>query len=330
MNVNFVQAQLVNDLYSASRRYGIKVIQTNLPEYVTDLKSISIPDTVFKKLIHCLYISLTPKQFLEVCMNSISNSVLPQVLIETKQEATLMDALNIHNKQANKVMTSVSMKIEQLYGKYWISQSSYPEKYWNDAVEAYSIIYLIILIEKLTMKKWAPISIGLSGSDSTSIQNRVQREVDNWVVGRQRLYLEIAQETLNLPIISPYKNAKNILSTINIDEDFLSRFKYTIKPYALGGKVPIEFIADLLETNVRTLQRKLKASGTTYRDEMDKVIVEFTKELLSRSDFTITDIATYFQYANTANFTRMFKRNTGMSPTTFMKNLSLNPALKQT
>lgn len=66
--------------------------------------------------------------------------------------------------------------------------------------------------------------------------------------------------------------------------------------------------------SVRTAQRQLTASGTTFDDLVERVRRNEAARLLRRSTFTITDIATALGYQSTKGFARAHLRWTGLTP----------------
>ncbi len=84
-------------------------------------------------------------------------------------------------------------------------------------------------------------------------------------------------------------------------------------------KVGEETITQFLPYEARTLQRKLKRSGTNYRSLLNEVRLDLGMEWLSNSDIPITRIAEHLCYSSLATMTRAFKTQTGMSPKAWRK-----------
>ncbi|HET6267292.1 MAG TPA: helix-turn-helix domain-containing protein, partial [Acidobacteriota bacterium] len=73
-----------------------------------------------------------------------------------------------------------------------------------------------------------------------------------------------------------------------------------------------------LAMSTRTLQRALKASGTSYRKEIDRIRLQLTTERLV--DGRIDDQFIYgtLGFQDTRSFYRAFKRWTGTNPSGFL------------
>ena len=78
-------------------------------------------------------------------------------------------------------------------------------------------------------------------------------------------------------------------------------------------------IADAFGIQQRTLHRRLKAAGTSFRHELDQVRESQSKQMLETSSLPIYDIAVSFGYADSSGFIRAFHRWTGVSPASWRK-----------
>ncbi len=76
----------------------------------------------------------------------------------------------------------------------------------------------------------------------------------------------------------------------------------------------IEQVAGHLNISARTLQRRLKEEGNTYKDLIDELRKDFAIGYMKRPDLNISDIAYLLNYNDASAFNRSFKRWTGKSP----------------
>ncbi|WP_436915572.1 AraC family transcriptional regulator ligand-binding domain-containing protein [Acinetobacter gandensis] len=81
----------------------------------------------------------------------------------------------------------------------------------------------------------------------------------------------------------------------------------------------IESVAERLHMSDRTLKRQLAAEGTSFSTLVDEVRYRHATSLLSRTDFTLEQIADELGYSDVANFSRAFKRWSGRSPSNWRK-----------
>ncbi|WP_111861177.1 AraC family transcriptional regulator [Acinetobacter sp. CFCC 10889] len=81
----------------------------------------------------------------------------------------------------------------------------------------------------------------------------------------------------------------------------------------------IENVAERLYMSDRTLKRQLAAEGTSFSTLVDEVRYRHATSLLSRTDYTLEQIADELGYSDVANFSRAFKRWSGRSPSNWRK-----------
>lgn len=77
----------------------------------------------------------------------------------------------------------------------------------------------------------------------------------------------------------------------------------------------LDTVARQLFISSRTLKRHLQQQGTTFQHLLDEVRMQHAQKLLLNSRLSIENIAQQIGYADAANFTRAFRRWTGLSPT---------------
>ncbi|EZQ00936.1 AraC family transcriptional regulator, partial [Acinetobacter sp. Ver3] len=85
-----------------------------------------------------------------------------------------------------------------------------------------------------------------------------------------------------------------------------------------------EFIASELFISKRTLARKLKNEGTSYKIVLDDMLSKQAIEYLKETDLSITAIATILNYHDSANFRRAFKRWFKITPREYRRTISNN------
>lgn len=89
----------------------------------------------------------------------------------------------------------------------------------------------------------------------------------------------------------------------------------------IENRLSVERTASILDTGVRTLQRRLNSDGLTFRDLTNRIRLERSTELLHLEDQTITSISNALGYSSPNSFTRAFKSQTGLSPRAYRKSI---------
>lgn len=83
-----------------------------------------------------------------------------------------------------------------------------------------------------------------------------------------------------------------------------------------------QHIADILQINRRTLQRRLKLEKTTYSRLLAKIRADVAEQYLRSSKIPFTELANTLGYSELSAFTRFFKSHFGTSPTQYRQQLS--------
>lgn len=76
-------------------------------------------------------------------------------------------------------------------------------------------------------------------------------------------------------------------------------------------------VAEALHMTPRTLQRRLKAAGTTYKAVLEETRRQLALDYVRNSRYSIGEITYLLGFSEASNFSRAFKRWTGRSPTQF-------------
>jgi AraC-like DNA-binding protein len=82
----------------------------------------------------------------------------------------------------------------------------------------------------------------------------------------------------------------------------------------LKGHCSGDDVAQILAMHRRTLNRRLKAQGTTFQATLGEVRYTVARELLRESSLVLDDIAAALGYTSVSTLIRSFKRWSGTSP----------------
>ena len=80
------------------------------------------------------------------------------------------------------------------------------------------------------------------------------------------------------------------------------------------GRHRIEHVSEMLGTSPRTLQRKLSAHGTSFREVVGRARFARARELLEEPEISLGEIAVRLGYDDHGSFSRAFRRWAGVSP----------------
>lgn len=97
-------------------------------------------------------------------------------------------------------------------------------------------------------------------------------------------------------------------------EDLIQRLHKTIRRSLPTQACRVGNVAQHMGMHLRTLERRLKERGTSFRIERDRVRYEIAGELLSRDNTTNTQTTYLLGYSGDTAFNRSFKRWSGLTP----------------
>ncbi len=103
---------------------------------------------------------------------------------------------------------------------------------------------------------------------------------------------------------------------LNLMEKLTMRVNRELGFRAIGYPT-LEQVARLLNMTARTLRRKLLEEGTNYSALLDSARLRDAIFLLENNSIDIVQIADYLGYNDAANFTRAFRKWTGVTPSTY-------------
>ena len=96
--------------------------------------------------------------------------------------------------------------------------------------------------------------------------------------------------------------------------DLIEKLRRSLRVQLLNRVASGDAVAELLTMHRRTLNRRLQALGTTFREVLDDVRFEAACQLLALTELPLDDIADALGYAGISPFTRAFRRRAGVAP----------------
>jgi AraC-like DNA-binding protein len=103
--------------------------------------------------------------------------------------------------------------------------------------------------------------------------------------------------------------------------DVVARARIELVAMLSDGEPTRRALAARLHTSERTLSRRLREAGISFRALLDDVRREFAQNLLSQSQYSVTEVTFLLGFADQSNFARSFRRWTGQSPSDYRTNL---------
>jgi len=116
-----------------------------------------------------------------------------------------------------------------------------------------------------------------------------------------------------LAMLTPALSAS--LDEINAQSSLREQVMIVLKRRLASGKPELLDVANVLGMSERTLQRRISASGTTFRRLLEASRQELGRELLASGSNATDEIAYLLGYQDTSSFYRAFREWEGVTPT---------------
>jgi len=246
---------------------------------------------------------------------------------------TLLQAMRRLKLMISAEATDLEIGIEQrqddilLYTRY----SGMGEEPGHKISQAYQLGIFLDLIRHFLGRQWVPDEIGLESPDIPSGAkeyfpgSRILTQQPAGYIAVSRCCLHRHPHFWDAKV----GRAENPLLNDNLpvlseNFDYLSTLRELLKAYLSEGYVSERVAAELMNTSVRTLTRRLSTYGLTYGTLIDGMRFNAAKKLLRNPDMRIGDVAHSVGFKDQADFTRMFHRVGGMSPKEFRNSVMRN------
>ena len=186
-------------------------------------------------------------------------------------------------------------------------------------MELYRITSMIQLVHLATGPDWNPTSIRLNMPESSVVKVCPMLAKSYVHFSQADSAFPIPCELLSLPVRvdAPEVENRHKISHPDISTAITNAIRQIINTYALATHVEIENVAKLMDSSVRTLQRRLQNSGLRFNDLLSQAKSEHAKEMLTDTKLSIRVISESLGYSHPAHFTRAFRRWTGVSPSKY-------------
>ena len=244
--------------------------------------------------------------------------------IRTRTATTLKELLEhfIEDVQAESTGCPYSLKPDT-DGIYFVRELMFGEKWKNWQTEQYMISIIIQVIRLCAGPKWLPPEVKISSS------HKALPFPDEWknirfVWGSDTTDIKIPEKILALPVEKQAtKKTSDYKKTTGSAPYTALNFTELVRTQILTKSLGIENAAQQTGISPKTLQRKLLQDNTSYSGIAEELRFELAQTRLKSSATPIHTIARELGYEHHANFTRAFKRMSGITPQEYRKQMGL-------
>ncbi|MDX1486779.1 MAG: helix-turn-helix transcriptional regulator, partial [Acidiferrobacterales bacterium] len=124
----------------------------------------------------------------------------------------------------------------------------------------------------------------------------------------------------------PTANAELARANDKVITDYLARFErgsvrrqveMKLLEQLSSGHASQASVASALHMSLRTLQRRLRAEGTSYKELLEQTRRDLAARYMKESYLSVGEVTFLLGFSEPANFARAFKRWHGVTPTEY-------------
>jgi AraC-like DNA-binding protein len=194
-----------------------------------------------------------------------------------------------------------------------------PEHQGYDTFNLFCLAALLEIIRVFCGPDWRPKEIGLRLSPPPG-RLLLERFPDTQIVNAKHNYVDVEATAISSPAFSrPDSEVSSVANPENTEPDLRDSVRKFLAAYTSQHFPCVEMTAEFSGMSVRTLQRQLSASGSSFRDLLAEAKYEEASHLLRHTSEPVADIAGQLGYGNPTHFSRAFMRIAGVSPSVFRR-----------
>lgn len=200
----------------------------------------------------------------------------------------------------------------------WLQQSP---RGVRQTIDGY-IAFTLREFHTLTRQKYFPLAIHYAAAPEQGAEEYFRVFNCDIRYHQQEYAIFFDKAQVNLPVItSDYDllrvlvmHANQKVAAIQQNQGFYASVKQSIVKMVKPEFPTLQQVAANLNVSARTLQRKLKEEGHTFKNILEELRKDFALSYLKDPSLSINEIAYLLSYADATAFIRSFKRWTGQSP----------------
>ena len=173
------------------------------------------------------------------------------------------------------------------------------------------------VVRMLCGRRWSPRSVYLDQPTPTDLTPYTDFFRAPLAFGQGWNGLAFPAEVLDWPTrdsLTSMSAELRLYLNANYANNFQEQVRVVLNSMLATRKCTAEAVALTLGLSERTLQRRLRAEGTSFRELQEQVRSSLAINYMREPQFRLTDIAEMLGYADLSVFSRSFKRWFGISP----------------
>jgi AraC-like DNA-binding protein len=185
--------------------------------------------------------------------------------------------------------------------------------------QLFALMITINTLRGVAGSEWYPDELHIAGIPRNKLIKMDALANTRIVQDQGPAYFTLPKSILELPF-RPVNGQPSLTPQTTItDQDkhpdnFIDSLTQLVELFLQEGYPNIELAAEAAGLSRRTFQRCLADLGVSYSQVVENIRIRLACDWLETTDMAIMDIALALGYTDTSNFTRAFRRRTGMPP----------------
>lgn len=247
-----------------------------------------------------------------------------------QQSLTLYDLLRTVERMIHAMNSTERSWLVEEGERVWIHHEfTFSSTIKHQQARLYTVLLYLKAIQLATGRGWRPLELHLHADYSRKLTELEEfadvplyfnQPTDAIVISKSLLSLPLQPLSASQPLPSQEsQDCYHRLKTTAPSSDFSRSLQQLLQSFLRDGYPDISRAAEAAGLSVRSFQRRLADDHLNYSQMVEKVRFDQAIQLLNDSSIQLADIAWELGYNDAANFTRAFKRWTGVSPREFRR-----------
>ncbi|MGF1777184.1 helix-turn-helix transcriptional regulator [Vibrio nomapromontoriensis] len=283
------------------------VESANLPIYLETSSAQFTPFSAFSKLLEKAHNELPSSKFIALMQQSAERFV-EQTLPENNQKAQLLphlaELIPVNSITLNKSVDSYSVDLDASHQNQLLFLA-----------ELYLLATTHCYCKRINAHLDTPIKYHLMHPYASDLE---QLNIDSRTpqfLGQQYTAL-FYKQTVTL---EPNLSGTYPVTFHSKLRNYSDQVSAVLEGYIGRKDLSIEQLSQIIGVNERTIQRRLKSEGRTFRKIKETLNITFAKRVLVGRNASISDVAEHLGFADTSQFIRAFKKSENTTPLQWLK-----------
>ncbi|GLR74633.1 helix-turn-helix transcriptional regulator [Aliivibrio sifiae] len=283
------------------------VKSANVPIYLDTSSAQLTSFSAFSKLLEQAHDKLPSEKFIALMQHS-AERFIEQILPTNNQKKPLLqqvvELIPVNSITLNKSGNSYSVELEAPHQSQPLFLS-----------ELYLLVITHSYYKRIDTQLDAPIKYYLkhphaSDLEQLNIDSRTPQFLGQHYTAL--FYNQTAKRELNLSSTYP-------VTFHSKQRDYSDQISAVLEGYIGREDLSIEQLSQIIGMNERTIQRRLKSEGCTFRKIKESLNIAFAKRVLVERNASISDVAEHLGYSDASQFIRAFRRSENTTPLQWLK-----------